>query len=215
MGRAAGWRAFAMLGACVSALSGAQAQDPDAFYQGRTIDMIVGSEAGSGYDAYARLVAAYLGKQIPGRPGILVKQMIGAGGIVATNYLARIAPRDARAESHSPIPFVATGLAPSSAPLRRGAVALRASKHGYERMEGALTAGGLNFAIVRSQPLLWAAARRMANPLFCVADAARCFCGSRAAPQVVGRFNDIVTRPLLEGALATIERHGARPAVAK
>jgi 6,7-dimethyl-8-ribityllumazine synthase len=30
----------------------------------------------------------------------------------------------------------------------------------------------------------------------------------RSRPQVVGRFNDIVTRPLLEGALATIERHG-------
>jgi len=107
MGRAAGWRAFAMLGACVSTLSGAQAQDPDAFYKGRTIDMIVGSEAGSGYDAYARLVAAYLGKQIPGRPGILVKQMVGAGGIVATNYLARIAPRDGTtiAQVQNTVPF--------------------------------------------------------------------------------------------------------------
>jgi 6,7-dimethyl-8-ribityllumazine synthase len=27
----------------------------------------------------------------------------------------------------------------------------------------------------------------------------------------VGRFNDIVTRPLLEGALATIDRHGTFP----
>jgi tripartite-type tricarboxylate transporter receptor subunit TctC len=107
MGRAASWRAIAVLGACASAFSGAQAQDPDAFYKGRTIDMIVGSEAGSGYDAYARLVAAHLGKQLPGRPNILVKQMIGAGGIVATNYLARIAPRDGStiAQVQNTVPF--------------------------------------------------------------------------------------------------------------
>jgi hypothetical protein len=49
--------------------------------------------------------------------------------------------------------------------VRRGAVAPRASKHGYERMEGALTAGGLNFAIVRPPPLLWAAAPRRPNPV--------------------------------------------------
>jgi hypothetical protein len=94
MARSAGWRAIAVLGACASAFSGAQAQDPDAFYKGRTIDMIVGSEAGSGYDAYARLVAAHLGKQIPGRPNILVKQMIGAGGIVATNYIYNLGTKD-------------------------------------------------------------------------------------------------------------------------
>ncbi len=72
----------------------ATAQTPEAFYKGKIIDMMVGSEAGSGYDAYARLVAAHLGKQIPGRPNIVVKQMIGAGGIVATNFLAKIAPKD-------------------------------------------------------------------------------------------------------------------------
>ncbi|MDB5641351.1 MAG: uncharacterized protein JWN07_668 [Hyphomicrobiales bacterium] len=107
MGKAAGWRAFAFSCAWAAALSCAQAQAPDAFYKGRTIDMIVGSEAGSGYDAYARLVAAHLGKQIPGRPNILVKQMVGAGGIVATNYLARIAPRDGTtiAQVQNTVPF--------------------------------------------------------------------------------------------------------------
>lgn len=105
MGKAAGWRAFVFLCACASSL-GARAQESD-FYKGRTIDMFVGSEAGSGYDAYARLVAAYLPKQIPGRPNILVKQMVGAGGIVATNYLARIAPRDgtAIAQVQNTVPF--------------------------------------------------------------------------------------------------------------
>ena len=76
MGKAAGWRAFIFLCACAAALN-ARAQDSD-FSKVRTIDMIVGSEAGSGYDAYARLVAAHLPRQLPGRPNILVKQMVGA-----------------------------------------------------------------------------------------------------------------------------------------
>ena len=78
----------------VASISVAQAQSPEAFYKGKTIDMMIGSEAGSGYDAYARLVANHMGKHIPGRPNIVVKQMVGAGGIVATNYLAKIAAKD-------------------------------------------------------------------------------------------------------------------------
>jgi tripartite-type tricarboxylate transporter receptor subunit TctC len=64
------------------------------FYAGKTIDMLVGSEAGSGYDTYARLVARYLPKHIAGHPKVTVKQMMGAGGVIATNYLANIAPKD-------------------------------------------------------------------------------------------------------------------------
>ncbi len=107
MGTAAVRRAFAWIAVCSALMGAAQAQEPDAFYKGRTLDMFVGSEAGSGYDAYARLVAAHLPKQIPGRPHILVKQMVGAGGIVATNYLARIAPRDGTAigQVQNTVPF--------------------------------------------------------------------------------------------------------------
>jgi len=78
----------------IASVSAAHAQSPEAFYKGKTIDMMIGSEAGSGYDAYARLVANHMGKHILGRPNIVVKQMVGAGGIVATNYLAKIANKD-------------------------------------------------------------------------------------------------------------------------
>jgi hypothetical protein len=87
-------RFIATLVTTFAAVNAGQAQSPEAFYKGKTIDMLVGSEAGSGYDAYARLVANHYGKQIPGRPNIIVKQMVGAGGIVATNYLAKIAIKD-------------------------------------------------------------------------------------------------------------------------
>jgi tripartite-type tricarboxylate transporter receptor subunit TctC len=43
---------------------GAAAQDPAAFFKGRTLRMIVGFGPGGGYDLYARLVAKYLGAHI-------------------------------------------------------------------------------------------------------------------------------------------------------
>ncbi len=85
----------------------AQAQSVEAFYKGRTIEMLVGSEVGSGYDAYARLVANHYGKHISGRPNFIVKQMVGAGGIIATNHLAKIAPKDGSviAQVQNTVPF--------------------------------------------------------------------------------------------------------------
>ena len=91
----------------VMGAASAQAQSVEAFYKGRTIEMLVGSEVGSGYDAYARLVANHYGKHIPGRPNFIVKQMVGAGGIIATNHLARIAPKDGSviAQVQNTVPF--------------------------------------------------------------------------------------------------------------
>ena len=97
-----------MAAGLIAALSGAaQAQTVEGFYKGRTIEMLVGSEVGSGYDAYARLVANHFGKHIPGRPGFIVKQMVGAGGIIATNHLAKIAPKDGSviAQVQNTVPF--------------------------------------------------------------------------------------------------------------
>jgi tripartite-type tricarboxylate transporter receptor subunit TctC len=80
---------LAIVGTAAHAQSGVEQ-----FYAGKTIDMLVGSEPGSGYDTYARLIARYLPKHMPGNPKVTVKQMMGAGGVIATNYLANIAPKD-------------------------------------------------------------------------------------------------------------------------
>ena len=79
----------------------------EAFYANKTIDMLVGSEPGSGYDLYARLIAKYLPKHVPGNPRVAVKQMMGAGGVIATNYLANIAPKDGTviAQVQNTVPF--------------------------------------------------------------------------------------------------------------
>lgn len=71
--------------------------DADDFYAGKTITHYIGFGAGGGYDAYARLVTRHLGKYIPGNPQIVPKNMPGAGGAKAANYLTEVAPKDGTA----------------------------------------------------------------------------------------------------------------------
>ena len=70
------------------------AQDVTGFYKGRNINLIVGYGPGGGYDVYGRLIARHIGRYIPGQPNVVVQNMPGAGSLVATNYLYRIAPKD-------------------------------------------------------------------------------------------------------------------------
>ncbi|MGH7771096.1 MAG: Bug family tripartite tricarboxylate transporter substrate binding protein [Candidatus Binatia bacterium] len=68
------------------------AQEP--FYKGKTVRIIVGFPTGGGVDAEARLLARYLERYIPGSPTILVQNMPGAGGMVATNWFEQLAKPD-------------------------------------------------------------------------------------------------------------------------
>jgi tripartite-type tricarboxylate transporter receptor subunit TctC len=56
--------------------------------------LLVGTTSGGGYDLLARFLARHLPRFIPGQPHVLVKNMAGAGGIVAAKYLATNAPTD-------------------------------------------------------------------------------------------------------------------------
>ncbi len=69
----------------------------DEFYKGRSINFIIGSAPGGGYDTYSRLVASHLGRHIEGRPTIIPQNMPGAGSIRAANYLYNVAPKDGTA----------------------------------------------------------------------------------------------------------------------
>ena len=64
------------------------------FYRGKTISIHVGAGVGSGIDLATRMVARNIGRHIPGRPTVLVKNMIGGGGLQLFNYLYAIAPKD-------------------------------------------------------------------------------------------------------------------------
>lgn len=64
------------------------------FYAGRTLTIVVANPAGSGYDAYARLLGRHVSRHIPGRPAVVVQNMPGAGGVKATDFIANVAPKD-------------------------------------------------------------------------------------------------------------------------
>jgi tripartite-type tricarboxylate transporter receptor subunit TctC len=69
-----------------------RAQTP--FYQGKTITVIAAASAGSAYDLYARLMAQFMGKHIPGNPNFIVQNMTGAGSIIGANYLYNVSKPD-------------------------------------------------------------------------------------------------------------------------
>lgn len=66
----------------------------ETFYKGRTISSIVPFGPGGGYAIYNQIMARHLGKFIPGNPQIVPQYRPGAGGIVASNYVYNVAPRD-------------------------------------------------------------------------------------------------------------------------
>jgi tripartite-type tricarboxylate transporter receptor subunit TctC len=77
------------------AASAAVAQDSvEPFYKGKSIQLIVGSSAGGGYDTYARLFARHAGSAIPGNPSIVPQNMTGAGSNRAAGYVYSVAPKD-------------------------------------------------------------------------------------------------------------------------
>jgi tripartite-type tricarboxylate transporter receptor subunit TctC len=78
-------------------MSHAHAQDPASFYKGKTVDLYVGYSAGGGYDIYARALARYMGRFIPGNPTIVPKNMPGAGSLVLANWLYNVASKDGSA----------------------------------------------------------------------------------------------------------------------
>ena len=89
-------RAFAAAAALLAASAGAASADAVTdFYRGKTLTLICYSTAGSTYDLYSRMLARHMPNHIPGKPPtMIVKNMVGAGGLTATRYLYNSAPKD-------------------------------------------------------------------------------------------------------------------------
>jgi len=95
----AGADAFRIVAACVFALTSLLATpvraDPVAdFYRGRDITLIIASGVAGGYDTYARVFARHLAAHVPGRPGIIPKNIPAGGGLTAANTLYSVSARD-------------------------------------------------------------------------------------------------------------------------
>ena len=97
-----GWR-WAPLGVLLLVVAtgvpaSAQEQSED-FYRNQTIRIMVNA-TGGGFDVSARALARHLGRHIPGNPAAVVETMSGAGGLVAANYLYRVAKPDGLTLAH-------------------------------------------------------------------------------------------------------------------
>ena len=80
--------------ASVAALPAHAADAVANFYKGRTVQVLIGFSAGGGYDIYARTLARYMGKHIPGNPTLVPQNMPGAGTLKVANYIYNVAPKD-------------------------------------------------------------------------------------------------------------------------
>lgn len=70
------------------------AQGVGTFYKGKRIDVIIATPPGGGYDAYARLLMRHIGHYVPGQPAFIGKNMPGASGTKALEFLHNMAPKD-------------------------------------------------------------------------------------------------------------------------
>ena len=77
------------------------------FYKGKTVTLIAGYSAGGGFDLYARVIANYLGKHIPGQPRIVVQNMPGAGSLRAASHVYNVSPKDVSVISLTRAPVIA------------------------------------------------------------------------------------------------------------
>jgi tripartite-type tricarboxylate transporter receptor subunit TctC len=71
-----------------------------AFYEGKTIRIVVGFSPGGGFDVYARTLARHLPNHIPGNPTVIVQNMPGAGSLIAANHVYKVAAPDGLTMGH-------------------------------------------------------------------------------------------------------------------
>jgi len=83
---------LAAIASLILPLAPAIAQDD--FYRGKTVTIIIPIGPGGAYDAYARLITRHMGRHLPGNPTMIARNMPGAGGVIASNYVYNSAPRD-------------------------------------------------------------------------------------------------------------------------
>src|SRR5262245_52589035 len=86
----------AALVACSSlAATPARAQPAEEFFTNkRELFFITSSNVGGGYDSYSRLLSRHMSKYLPGNPRFVVQNMLGGGGVRATNFIYNVAPKD-------------------------------------------------------------------------------------------------------------------------
>jgi len=85
------YRMTAVVALTAVTAAGAQPTDVTDFLRGKNLTYIVATNAGGGYDAYARLIGAYLEQHLDAEH-VVIRNVPGAGHLVGANTLARSKP---------------------------------------------------------------------------------------------------------------------------
>src|ERR1043166_4244550 len=91
---------FFLLYIVVALITAARSDAQESFYKGKIIRIIVPFSPGGGYDIYSRVLARHIGKHIAGNPVLVVENITGAGGLIGTNYVYRVAKPDGLTIGH-------------------------------------------------------------------------------------------------------------------
>jgi tripartite-type tricarboxylate transporter receptor subunit TctC len=70
------------------------AQSPAEFFAGKSVRIIIPFDVAGTYGQYGQIAAQFLRNHLPGNPAVIVQVMQGAGGVVALNHVANVAPKD-------------------------------------------------------------------------------------------------------------------------
>lgn len=82
--------ALAVIGSIVGA-GNAPAQE---YFRGKTVTVVIGFSPGGGVDLPGRIFARHMAKHLEGSPTVIVRNMPGAGGAIALNYIFEKAEKD-------------------------------------------------------------------------------------------------------------------------
>lgn len=80
--------------ACGAAAQPAASDSAADFYRGKTLSVVVGHEAGTGYDFFGRTLSRHIARHLAGQPSVVPQNMPGAGGLRAANWLYNVAAKD-------------------------------------------------------------------------------------------------------------------------
>jgi hypothetical protein len=88
------WAALFTLLCAISIIAPVSADAEAPFYKGKRLTVLINFGAGGPTDIEGRLFAKHIARHIEGQPGIIVQNMDGAGGLIGTNWLGEVAPKD-------------------------------------------------------------------------------------------------------------------------
>ncbi len=86
-----------IVAACLVCLAGWGLTDISvtaADFSGQRITVVIGNEVGGGTDVAGRLLVPFFEQSLPGKPTVLVRNMPGASGIAAVNFVHQQTKRD-------------------------------------------------------------------------------------------------------------------------